>query len=136
METNNKNINHLFYYPYVNLLGNLVERTDVVFISSDDITSKQIKSSVKKLDCSLGYVGCLMNVRELRYDRVITDKELKTIVENQKLAPSPPMFEKDIFIYDFAKSQKYVQGKQNNTWDWVVEKDEILKLGKEQNETD
>ena len=104
METNNKNINHLFYSLPKKY------KTNVVFTTSDDITTEQVKSALKEFDCYLEG-DCVSS--KLRFDRVITDEELETLINiNNGLG-------KKVITYDFAKLQKNM--------------DEILKVGKEQN---
>ena len=107
MKTNNKTINHLFYDILDEDFGT---RSDVVFTSSDDITSKQVKSALNKFD---GFLDDFIISSELRFDRLITDEELETLLNRDKTG---------IRTYDFAEFQKTVK--------------ETVKNTKEQNETD
>ena len=70
METNNKTINHLFAYVIDDLFG---KKEYFIFQSSDEITSKKVKSTLKKYD---GFIDGVPT-SDLRFEGVLTEEKCK-----------------------------------------------------------
>mgnify|MGYP006128623087 CR=1 FL=1 len=100
MKTNNKTINHLFSYLLDELLG---KKMYFIFQSSDDITSKKVKSILKKYDASVAGVPS----SELRFMGVLTDKECNEYQKRNHYGSYQGFTE--VHTIDFAEFQKEVK---------------------------
>ena len=102
---NRKTINHLFKYVLDETFG---KRIYVVFQSSDDITSKQIKSALKKYD---GWVDSIPS-SELRFMRVLTNREwneYQSIMNEYTNEKGSLLDVPQRLVIDFAEFQNYAE---------------------------
>ena len=95
METNNKTINHLFSYILDDLFW---KKIYFIFQSSEDITSKKVKSILKKYDGFIDWVPS----SDLRFEGLLTEEKCKEYQNSEY-----PVVQ----TLDFTEFQNVVSGK-------------------------